>query len=360
MSAFLHGSALRKEYLRGSTVIYRLVNQDYCNRYYLIDNPDTRPLLAFPEVIGYDCYTALLQATADTLPALLPDAGKSGIDIFTILRGGLNYPLEEAATSSGIPVRYMHFVSCERIIQNKEILGLDVRYQKITPSKDRVIAIGDILATGDTLRRCLEHLVMEFETFGGSIRRIILFTIGGTRAVDLFEELTPRIRERFPGFEGFDCCFYEGVFTVYTDKGVSGINTPDIDFGWKGGIVTPEFRTYICEHPDALLEKCIIYDGGARRYEIPLHIEEVLGYWEGILHRAGSIDRDALICEKLGYPAPLDYDKWLQVTCLAGLGDLRALWYLEHNMFQRLPDLETLAGRRINSINQLKYRYEDK
>ena len=360
MSISLQGSSLRKEFLRGQTVIYKIENQRLSNRYFVIDNPDTRPLLAFPEVIGFDCYTALLQATADTLPALLPESGSAGIDIFTILRGGLNYPLEEAAQRSGIPVRYMHFVSCERIIQNKEILGLDVRYQKITPSPDRIIAIGDILATGDTLRRCLEHLVMEFETFGGSIRRIILFTIGGTRAIDLFEELAPRIRERFPDFEGFDCCFYEGIFTVYTDKGVSGINTPDIDFGWKGGIVAPEFRTFICEHPDALLEKCIIYDGGARRYEIPLHIEEVLEYWEGILSRADIIDRDALICEKLGYHAPLDYEQWLQATCLAGLGDLRALWYLEHNMTRRLPDLKTLAQRRLQSINQLKYRYEDK
>ena len=360
MSAPLHGSTLRREHLRGQTVIYKLAGQNLTNRYFLIDNPATRPLLAFPEVIGFDCYTALVQATADTLPALLPEDTGEGIDIFTILRGGLNYPLEEAAHRSGVPVRYMHFVSCERIIQNREILGLDVRYQKITPSSGRIIAIGDILATGDTLRRCLEHLVMEFKTFGGSIRKIILFTIGGTRAIELLEALTPSIRESFPGFEGFDCCFYEGIFTVYTDKGVSGINTPNIDFGWKGGIVAPEFRTFICEHPDALLEKCIIYDGGARRYEIPLHIEEVLEYWNGILERAGIIDRDALICEKLGYRAPLEYEAWLQTTTLEGLGDLHALWYLEHNMFERLPDLKTLAERRINSINQHKIHYEDK
>ncbi|MBQ7459453.1 MAG: phosphoribosyltransferase [Bacteroidales bacterium] len=360
MSSPLHGTTLRKEFLRGDTVIYRLEQQSFINRYFLIDHPDIRPLLAFPEVIGFDCYTALLQATAGTLPALLPDAHQSGIDIFSILRGGLNYPLEEAAHRSGIPVRYMHFVSCERIIQNKEILGLDVRYQKITPSPDRIIAIGDILATGDTLRRCLEHLVMEFETFGGSIRKIILCTIGGTRAIELMEELTPQIRQRFPAFEGFDCCFYEGVFTVYTGKGVSGINTPNIDFGWKGGIVAPEFRTFICDHRDALLEKCIIYDGGARRYEIPLHLEEVLEYWNGILNRADIIDAKALVQEKLGYDGPLNYEEWLNVTALGGLGDLHALWYLENNMLENLPDLKDLAVRRINSINQLKYRYEDK
>ena len=35
-----------------------------------------------------------------------------------------------------------------------------------------------------------------------------------------------------------------------------------------------------------LFEKCTIYDGGARRYEIHEHIEEVLEFWNGILERA--------------------------------------------------------------------------
>ena len=39
-----------------------------------------------------------------------------------------------------------------------------------------------------------------------------------------------------------------------------------------------------------LFEKCTIYDGGARRYEIHEHIEEVLEFWNGILERADSID----------------------------------------------------------------------
>ena len=360
MSTHFHGDCLSRVYQGGEASLYKLRGEGRENRYYILSGPGSHNLLAFPEVIGYDCYTALVEETALALPRFLQEKPERGIDIFTILRGGLNYPLEEAAHRSGIPVKYMHFVSCERIIQNKEILGLDVRYQKITPSPDRVIAIGDILATGDTLRRCLEHLVMEFETFGGSIRKIILFTIGGTRAIDLLEELTPAIRSRFPDFEGFDCCFYEGIFSVYTNKGASGINTPDIDFGWNEGLVSPEFRTFVMEHPDALLEKCIIYDGGARRYEIPLHIDEVLEYWEGILDRADKIDPTALLQEKLGYKGPLPYEEWLDATGLAGLGDMRALWYLENNVLEKVPDLKAVAQRRINSINQLKYRYEDK
>ena len=120
-------------------------------------------------------------------------------------------------------------------------------------------------ATGDTLRLCLQHVAEVFSRQGGSLRRILFFTIGGTRAIPLMEGLTERFRTLFPGFEGFDCFFYEGVFTVYEDKGASGINVPDIDFGWKGGAVSPEFRRHILSQPDALLEKCIIYDGGAEQ-----------------------------------------------------------------------------------------------
>ena len=358
MSTYFNGQSLFKQAQIGTTAIYGLAGSGLQNRYYILSDPGSRPLLAFPEVVGYDCYTALLGASANALGYLNGQLPHSGIDIFTILRGGLNYPIEEAASSCGIPVRYMHFVSCERIIKNQEILGLDIRYQKITPSAGRTVAIGDILATGDTFRLCISYLVDEFARCGGSIRRIILFTIGGTRAVDLLEELTPQIRDRFPDFEGFDCFFFEGMFTVYTDHGASGINTPNIDFGWKGGIVTPDFREYIAAHPDALLEKCIIYDGGARRYEIPLHLEEVLDYWNGILERAGAIDAGALVREKLGYDGPLDYQDWQQATCLAASGDLHPLWAAEQRIMEHPADLAQLAARRIEAINQLKIQYE--
>ena len=61
-----------------------------------------------------------------------------------------------------------------------------------------------------------------------------------------------------------------------------------------------------------LFEKCTIYDGGARRYEIHEHIEEVLEFWNGILERADRIDKQALLEEKLGHPLPISYEDWLK------------------------------------------------
>ena len=334
--------------------------------------------MASPEVVGFDSYSALLPETTAALRYLFPSGSEGDVDIMTILRGGLNYPIEEACHNVGIRVRDMHFVSCERIIEDKVITGLEIKYEKLRITSGRTLIVGDIIATGDTLRMCLEEVVDRFRRKGGSIRKIIFFTIGGTRAISLMERLNERISAYFPEFEGFECFFYEGVFSVYTDKGVSGINVPNIDFGWNGGTVSPEFRRYILDRPDALFEKCIIYDGGARRYEIPVHFEEVLDYWEGILERADSIDMEELAEEKLGYRGLPGYEEWLVETGLASLvagatvlfaeeryGSvspefLRQLWEDELALRRRAAgmSLRSLAERRINEIKSISQRYE--
>ena len=359
MITLLEGSSLRPADLSGDTSIYELRVPQLSNRYYLLSGPGSRALEAFPEIVGFPCYTALLDEMITALRYLRDNGLGEDLDIFTILRGGLNYPLEEAAFRCGMRVRDMHFVSSERVAENHVIKGLEIKYDKIHPTRDRVLAVGDILATGDTFRYCFEHLMRKFLQEGGSICRILFFTIGGTRAFRLMEELSTKLSAIFAGFEGIDCFFFEGAFTVYEDKGVSGINHPDIDFGWKDGVVTPEFRRFIVqEHPEALLEKCIIYDGGARRYQLPVHFEEVLEYWEGILARADRIDARALLEEKLGYAGPVEFEDWLDITHLRGLKNLEALWADEQALLERDIDLHNLAARRIASINNLKQQYE--
>ena len=358
MSHIPQDASLRMLVSLEDTNIYKLDSSRFQNRFFIVTGPGSRRLLSTPEVIGFPCYTALLKETAAALRFLSQERQNGVFDILTILRGGLNYPLEEACDMVGIPVREMHFVSCERIIENHVITGLDIKYEKINPAKGCTIAIGDIIASGATLRMCLDYVVDEFHKRGGSIRRIVFFTIGGTKAIDLMEKMTPCLKALFPEFEGFDCFFYEGVFTVYEGPGASGINVRDIDFGWNSGIIAPEFRDWVMDHPDALLEKCIIYDGGARRYEIPLHIEEVADYWEGILARADIIDTVALVGEKLGYPSPLDYDAWKAVTRIPGSWE--GLWKKEQSLLADASstDLKALALRRLQSMEQLSKQYE--
>ena len=318
--------------------------------------------MTFPEVVGYDSYLCMLPATVAALQYLMAQGSCGDVDILTILRGGLNYPVEEACYRSGIRVRDIHFLSCERIIEDHIITGLDIKYEKLRVKNDCTLVIGDIIATGDTLRLCLDQVTDRFRRRGGSIKKIVFFTIGGTRAIDLMEEMTVEFRKMFPGFEGFECFFYEGVFTVYEDQGATGINVPDIDFGWRGGAIAPEFRRFVMDHPYSILEKCIIYDGGARRYEIPVHFHEALEYWEGVWGRADRIDPVKFVAEKLGYDSPLPYGEWLNVNHFQDLRDesLRSLWEEEIRLLENASalSLEAIAMQRINAINTILQQYE--
>ena len=358
---------LEKTYLQSAgrykgTDIYRLDGGQFSNKYYIISNEGTRHLLASPEVIGYDSYLAMCGATSDML-GWLKDQNAVGndADIMTILRGGLNYPLEECCYRNGIRVNNMDFISCERVIRNNQITGLDIRYTKLRAPQDITLMIGDIIASGETLARCIRYIIAEFKRLGGSIRRMVFFTIGGTRAIELFEELTPEFRFHWPEFEGITCIFYEGIFSAYKDKGVTGISWPQIDFFWKDGVISPEFRSYVLSDDDALFEKCIIYDGGARRYEIPDHYHEVTEYWTDIKAAADNFIFKDFLDEKLGYRTPVSQKKWLELNHYQNLDqdEMAGLYALEKDFAANSADLSIreIADRRLREFRKALKEY---
>lgn len=336
---------------------YKLADNSLLNNYYIITAPGTRELMASPLVIGFDSYKAMLGPTMVALKQLkaLDSRHLDRANILTILRGGLNYPMEESCNRSGIKITNMSFLSCERIIENGVITGLDVKYEKLHTEPDCTLVIGDIVASGQTLELSLEHVIKRFRENGHNIRKIVFFTIGGTKAMSLMERQTAYMREFWPGFEGFDCVFYEGMFTVYEDNGVTGVNIPDIDFGWKGGTIAPQFREYILKyerHP-ALLEKCIIYDGGARRYEIDLHYEEVMEYWTSLRKASLTADMSAFIAEKLGYDKA-SYEEWLEINHYPADADLQDLYEMEQDYADALrgQSLTEICDTRIQQLEK--------
>ena len=201
----------------------------------------------------------------------------------------------------------------------------------------------------------------RYKEVGGSIKKIVFFTIGGTKAIPLMERMTVELRKLWPDFEGFACVFYEGIFTVYEDKGVTGVNTPDIDFGWQGGAVAPEFRNRVIDTPLALFEKCIIYDGGARRFEIPNHIEEVTEYWHELAAVAGQSSLPDFLAEKLGYTLGVTYEQWLEATCLVDTPANKQLWARETAVAASVLKDYTLAQvceSQINKFNQQMAKFQ--
>jgi len=349
------------KHIEGESGLYKLDFFGGANRYYVISDEGTRHLMASPEVVGFESYQSMVRPTTYALGLLKEKEGIDHVNILTILRGGLNYPVEQSCHECGIRVSDISFLSCERIIHNGVIEGLDVKYEKLHTENDCVLLIGDIIASGDTLRLAIKHLVNRFVENGHNLKRVVFFTVGGTKAIDLMEEATADFRKIWPDFEGFDCFFYEGVFTVYEDKGVTGVNIPDIDFGWKGGAVSPEFREYVMkyEYAPSLLEKCIIYDGGARRYEIDEHKHELRSYWEDLRSVAGCADMVGFIEEKVGHRLDATYEEWLEACSYPADSELKELYELEGRVIGELASqsLEQICLSRLQQIDKTFKNY---
>lgn len=120
----------------GTSCIYRLENSETTNEYYVVSSPEAIELIVNPETVGYTCQHCLLQSTQTVMQFLLGKEPISRPHIFNILRGGLNFPLEEACFNISMKVCSTDFVSCERVIENGVIKGLDIRYEKIIAEKD--------------------------------------------------------------------------------------------------------------------------------------------------------------------------------------------------------------------------------
>ena len=342
-------------------ICYRLEGENYVNEYYVTSEAETRKLLNTPEIVGYEVYNCLIPSTSQMLYYLKEQKKVTTANILSILRGALNYPLEESCYREHIRVHDISFLSSERVFVEEEIAGLEIKYSKLTMVPDSTLLIGDIIASGETLIHCLRYVTDFYRSHGAKLRNIIIFTIGGTKGIEILEKLTQEIREFWPEFEGFITIYYEGIFSTYQDKGVSGINLPDVDFYWKDGIVAPEFRRETLSMCSPLFEKCIIYDGGARRYEIHEHVEEVLAFWEGILKRADQIDFEELLAEKLGHALEISYEDWIAVNHYQKIrrADTRWLYQQERGYIEsvRGMSLKELAEQQIAEFTGTLKKY---
>ena len=362
MENFTKGTNLKPLIYKNGTQLYKLDAPHLSNHYYVASNPATIKLMMLPEVVGYDTYAAPLAPTITALEHFKECGLTTKTNILTILRGGLNYPLEESCYRCGIQVDNMSFLSCERVISPERVItGLDIRYKKNHIDANATMLIGDIIATGDTLVKCINYIFDEYQAAGTQLRRMIFFTIGGTRAINVLEELTAKARQLWPSFQGIHCVFFEGIFAVYENRGVTGINIPDIDFYWNGGVIAPQFRKAVVANQNALFERCIIYDGGARRYEIPDHYHEATEYWESLANIANEVNLKDFIEEKLGYSTPITFDAWLEVNHFIGLKkvEMKRLYEAEQALVAKASEisLSDVCQLRLQQIKSALGKY---
>lgn len=339
---------------------YRLAGGDYENEYYVVSEAETRKLLNTPEVVGYEVYHCLIPSTSQMLYYFKEQGKVTAANILSILRGALNYPLEESCYREHIRVHDISFLSSERVFKEEEIAGLEIKYSKLTMVPGSTLLIGDIIATGETLIHCLRYVTDFYREHGASLRNIIIFTIGGTTGIKILERLTKEIREFWPEFEGFITVYYEGIFSTYQDRGVSGINLPDVDFYWKDGIIAPEFRRETLSMRDPLFENAsstmAVQDAMksmsmSRRFSI-----SGIKCW-----KADRIDFTRLLEEKLGCPLGASYEEWIHINHYEEIDERVTKWLYrqEKGYIASLGDatLKEIAAERIEEFTAALRKY---
>ncbi|MFR0985447.1 MAG: hypothetical protein ACLSFZ_01685 [Frisingicoccus sp.] len=177
---------------------------------------------------------------------------------------------------------------------------IESKYRKIIPISESTIIIGDIIASGETLRNTVHYLMEQFIIDSEFIRKILVFTIGTVKTLEAINGLNQELMLRWPSFEGITTIFIEGIFSTYSDEGMTKLNLPHVDFMIRNGIITPEYREVLIESNSLIFEKCAIYDGGARRFEQFDHIKCIIGYWDELQGLAACIDVHLFLVEKFG------------------------------------------------------------
>ena len=158
----------------GQSQIYEF---DYLSgRVFVISHEDSCKLISHPELVGLDVQKSLYHATADFLLYLQNNGFLNKINIVNILRGGLNFPLENACVSLDSSIPDVSFVSSERMSSGK-VSYLQMKYKKVIPSLGSSVLVGDIIASGSTLINTIDYLADCYEKSGLYPKNIVVFTI---------------------------------------------------------------------------------------------------------------------------------------------------------------------------------------
>jgi hypothetical protein len=287
----------------------------------IVSTPETRELVSDPFIIGCSYRKALRKAAFvalghSSLRRLLEKIPETRINVLHFLRGGLSYQLLEALNELGFENAKGSFMSSERAFVKKDsadekhwIIQKD-QYVELTLEPDSVLLIGDICASGSTLKAGLakiaqkysgfswgelpafvqEHLVTDIHPLHekekplGSLQHVVYFTTGNANAETVLLQYDSFFRKIFPNYSGTMIVFIEAIFHVANPSHpvFNGEIGTDL-VPWKMPAVSPEYEKKLLENPLIALEQCVVYDGGSRSFNSS-------GYWRALREYAEKVN----------------------------------------------------------------------
>ncbi len=252
--------------------------------------PETRSICNDPLVLGTNYTNRLRTACAQILRAGELGLDERGAVVVNILRGGLNFGLREAMTEAfGWQAQTTCFISAQRArnAPNSEEWHItENAYQKLYFPPEISLVIGDVVATGTSLRYALHELLEAARQANARLRNIVFFTYGGPMAVEILEDVDRKCRELFPEYGQTTLIFLEGCFQVPSLDTPLTIRLTGTDLVRLGSVMPPEFIESQYENPAYPIERCIIYDAGSRAFWVREDAADVAAYWRQVLDLA--------------------------------------------------------------------------
>jgi len=273
---------------------------------YVLSTPETRAICNDPLVMGYE-YTEKLEAACATFFRLTAQTTSIALQenrsmVFNILRGGLNFGLRGAlAKAFGWNTHSSSFVTAQRarVTEDSELWHItEDEYKKIAFPQKAQIIIGDVVATGTSLRHGLDIMVKEAVKQGIELGSILFFTIGGQMSEERLIEADNACRRHFPNYEGTHVCYIEGRFFVPTIESRVSIKITGTDLMRCNSLMAPEFIESNFEAPSYPLERCTIYDAGSRAFQVREYLEDVIDYWQKVLEMSKTMTFVEMMAER--------------------------------------------------------------
>ena len=139
-------------------------------------------------------------------------------NVVHLLRGGLNFGLREAlAEAYSWNLHSSTFLSAQRRRTLKDSEKWEIsesEYRKVVIPKRVRFVLGDVVASGASLKYGLETLLGLVAEHEAQLDSVLFFTIGGPRTQEVFHEMEAQFRAVSPDFEGFQIVYLEGRFPV--------------------------------------------------------------------------------------------------------------------------------------------------
>jgi hypoxanthine-guanine phosphoribosyltransferase len=289
---------------------------------FLASTPNMRYLLTSPESCGITFQKQMSKAIKDVMTVIyqLEDRpiskilSYSPIDILYILRGGLNFNLHINLSEVTGSFAEVSFLSSQRLDSEEGFKIGESSYQKWSIQDSSLLCVGDICATGTTLKHTLDSALARYAIEEKKPRWLLVVTIGTSQLIqELVKYKEDLARVEPPHFEGLTVVFLEGIFHLYVrETFLSNTHLPFTDFFRKSTPCTFQFEDVSLSNPICFLERCAIYDGGSRAFEPKLYLNNLCRYWNTLRNQSSNLDLIKLLELKSNL---MDYrfsfDQWL-------------------------------------------------